>query len=61
MSKQKLVTRPELASELMRSGYDGKATVNPYEQKLTAWLFDLDQRGDQIVSDFYHRLKGGDK
>ena len=60
-TKTKLITRPELASELMTAGYTGEPTVNPYEPKLTAWNFELDARGFQLVADFYARLKGGVK
>lgn len=57
-TKTKLITRPELASELMRAGYVGDPTINPYEPKLTAWNFELDPKGFQLVADFYSRLKG---
>lgn len=60
MSKQKLITRPELASMLMQRGYTADIGVNPYKPNLTAWTFVLDEEGDQIVKAFYDRLKGGD-
>ena len=60
MMKRKMITRPELAGELMRAGYKGDPTVNPYEPKLTAWNFGLDEQGLSIVSAFYKRLKGGE-
>ena len=58
--KQKLVTRPKLASILMESGYSATITTNPYKPSLKAWVFDLDDKGEVIVNDFYSRLKGGD-
>lgn len=60
MSKQKLITRPELASILMQNGYEAIVGVNPYKTNLTAWTFTLDAEGDRIVKEFYDRLKGGD-
>lgn len=61
MTKNKLITRPELASMLMQRGYTAEIGVNPYKPELTAWTFDLDEKGNQIVKDFYDRLKGGDR
>lgn len=60
MCKQKLITRPELASILMQRGYEAIVGKNPYKPNLTAWTFSLDEAGDQIVKAFYDRLKGGD-
>jgi len=61
MCKQKLITRPELASILMQRGYKADIGVNPYNPKLTAWTFVMDEEAEQIVKDFYDRLKGGDQ
>ncbi len=54
----KLITRPDLASILMARGYKGTPTVNPYENRLTAWFFDLDSDGNKIVSQYYAHLNG---
>lgn len=61
MKKQKLITRPDLAFTLMQRGYKAEVGLNPYKPKLAAWTFDLDDEGEEIVSNYYaQRKKGGE-
>ena len=55
-TKEKLVTRPELASILMQAGYEARIGVNPYKPELSAWTFSLDENGIKIMKDFYDRI-----
>ena len=39
-------TRPKLASYLLRQGFKGEITLNPYDVKRPAWLF---PKSDQLL------------
>lgn len=64
MKKETVVTRPALAGVLMQAGYEGRQIANPYNPKLVAWSFTLDEDGQSMVSTYYRNLKeiqkGGD-
>ena len=38
-TKTYFTTRPKLASYLLRQGFNGEITLNPYDTKRPAWLF----------------------
>jgi hypothetical protein len=51
-----LCTRPALAARLIQDGYEPIETVNPWHTDNTAWLFNLDHVGVQIVAGYYCQI-----
>lgn len=48
-----ICTRPLLAAELMRQGFEGRETVNPWKPSLVAWLFELNGETAHIIAAYY--------
>lgn len=48
-----ICTRASLAAELMRKGYEGRETINPFKPDLLAWTFEIDKDLAHIVSSYY--------
>ncbi len=51
-----ICTRPLLAAELMRLGFEGRETVNPWKPSLVAWLFELNSESARIVAAYYAQI-----
>lgn len=51
-----ICTRPLLAAELMRQGFEGRVTVNPWKPSLVAWLFELNDETAHIVAAYYAQM-----
>lgn len=51
-----ICTRPLLAAELMRLGFEGRETVNPWKPSLVAWLFELNGETAHIIAAYYAQI-----
>ena len=46
-------TRPQLASFLMRNGFKGELTLNPYDTTRPAWLFERNEDLEKSVAAYF--------
>ena len=54
MKRTFLVTRPRIASELIKHGLEFEIISHPWKPNLTAWVFDLtDDDNAQLVESVY--------
>ena len=51
-----ICTRPLLAAELMRLGFEGRETVNPWKPSLVAWLFELNDETAHVIAAYYAQM-----
>lgn len=51
--KKFFTTRPRLASYLLQAGFEGEVTLNPYDTKRPAWLFDKTDELLKCVENYF--------
>lgn len=49
-------TRPRLAAELIKAGFYGELTVNPYHPEFNAWEFQRTPKLTALVDEFYNSV-----
>lgn len=56
MKRQFVCTRPKLATELIKRGHKPSVEPSPWNEKRTAWIFQVDEDLEKTVAEYYHQI-----